>query len=128
MQVNLHIRRSRSSPSRLVFLIFFLLMAILYFILNFLPKGYSLDNPMPVEDMEPASIRLPPMDEHREIVPSGKSLSDLLEAHEFTAAQIHRMREDVKPVYDLAKIKAGQELRLYSFQDETVVADAVVKM
>ncbi len=122
MQVNLRIRRTSSNPSRPVFLIFFLLMAILYFVLNFLPKGYSLETPVRVEDTESASLKLPPLDEHRETIPSGKSLSDLLGAHGFTAAQIHRMGEDVKPAYDLARIKAGQELRLYSFQDGTVVA------
>ena len=122
MQVNLHIRRTRSNPSRLVFVIFFLLMAILYFVLNFLPKDYSLEAPVQDENMELASLKLPPLDEHRETIPSGKSLSDLLGAHGFTAAQIHRMREDAKPAYDLARIKAGQELRLYSFQDGTMVA------
>jgi len=122
MQVNLHIRRTRSNPSRLVFVIFFLLMAILYFVLSFLPKGYSLEAPVQEENMELASIKLPPLDEHRETIPSGKSLSDLLGAHGFTAAQIHRMREDAKQIYDLARIKAGQELRLFSFQDGTMVA------
>ena len=123
MQVNLHIRRTRSNPSRFVFLIFFLLMLILYFVLNFLPKrGYSQVSLPRVSATEHAAIKLPPLDEHREIIPSGKSLSDLLEIHRFSAAQIHRMREDVKPVYDLARIKAGQELRIYSFEDGTVVA------
>ena len=122
MQVNLHIRRTRSNPSRLVFVIFFLLMAILYFVLNFLPKSYSLEAPVQDENMELASIKLPPLDEHRETIPSGKSLSDLLGARGFTAAQIHRMREHARPAYDLARIKAGQELRLYSFQDGTMVA------
>jgi len=123
MQVNLHIRRTRYNPSRLVFLIFFFLMVILYFVFNFLPKkGYSQETPLQVEDTEQAVLKLPPLDEHREIIPSGKSLSDLLEAHRISAAQIHRMREDVMPVYDLARIKAGQELRIYSFEDGTVVA------
>ncbi len=123
MQVNLHIRRTRSNPSRFVFLIFFLLMLILYFVLNFLPKqGYSQVSLPQVSATEQDVVKLPPLDEHREIIPSGKSLSDLLEMHRFSAAQIYRMREEVKPVYDLARIKAGQELRIYSFEDGTVVA------
>ncbi len=122
MQLHLRIRRSKNGPSRLVFLIFFLLMLGLYLTLNLLPKATRTRVSPSREGPERASVTLPPLQRHSLIIPAGKSLSDLLEEQDFSAAQIHRMREDVKPVYDLARIKAGQEMRIFSFEDGAFVA------
>ncbi len=122
MQLNLRIHRSKSEPSRLVFLIFFLLMLGLYLTLNLLPKTTKAQDSLDSSGPERTSVKLPPLQRQNLIIPAGKSLSDLLEEQDFTAAQIHRMREDVKPVYDLARIKAGQEMRIFSFSDGGFVA------
>ena len=44
------------------------------------------------------------------------TLTDLLAQYNFTPAQIYELRKNIKPVYDLGKIKAGHELRIYSTQ------------
>ncbi len=53
-----------------------------------------------------------PVWETRITIPSGATLAGLLENRDFTNGEIHRLKEAVKPVYDLAKIKAGQDLRI----------------
>ena len=122
MQINIHIRNHTRRPSRLVFLIFFLLALFLYFVLNFLPKeSHSAVTPES-EQAQHSAIKLPPLQVHKQIIRQGYSLSDILEEHQFTASQIYRMREDVKPLYDLAKIKAGQELRFFSFENGDIVS------
>lgn len=122
MHFNIRIRRTGRSPSRMVFLIFLLMTFALYLVLCFLPKAPA-EGAMPLDDIPArAAIKLPPLTKHTEIIPFGRSLSDILGSHHIGAAQIHRLREDAKPVYDLAKIKAGQEVRLYTFSDGTLVA------
>jgi murein DD-endopeptidase MepM/ murein hydrolase activator NlpD len=122
MQLNLRIRRAKSGPSRLVFLIFLLLMLGLYLALNLLPKTTRNQESLSLTGPERAAFKLPPLQRYSLRIPAGTSLSDLLEERDFSAAQIHRLREDVKPVYDLARIKAGQEMRIFSFQDGAFVA------
>jgi len=48
----------------------------------------------------------------RLIIPRGKTITDLLTKYGLTVTQVIEIREKVKPVYDLARIPAGQELRL----------------
>ncbi len=49
---------------------------------------------------------------HKEVVRRGQRLADVLKKHNFTAAEIQRLREEIKAVYDLRKIVAGKEIRL----------------
>lgn len=50
-------------------------------------------------------------------VPARSTLADLLKRRGFTDREIHDLGQAVKPVYDLAKIRAGQQLRLASLPD-----------
>ncbi len=122
MQINIHIRHRPHRPNRLVFLIFFLLALFLYFVLNFLPKESYSEVLPETQQTQQSAYQLPPLHIHKQIIRQGYSLSDILEEHQFTASQIHRMREDVKAVYDLARIKAGQELRFFSFENGAIVS------
>jgi murein DD-endopeptidase MepM/ murein hydrolase activator NlpD len=47
-------------------------------------------------------------------IPFRSNLAELLKRRGFTNRDIHDLREAVKPVYDLGRIRAGQELRLYA--------------
>lgn len=66
---------------------------------------------LPAAEAEPAG---PVLVEDKILIPPGTSLADLLGRRSFDAQEIHRIREAVKPVYDLGRIRAGQELRLGS--------------
>jgi len=54
----------------------------------------------------------PPLEEDRLVIPRGANLARLLRAHGFDNREIHRLKESVKPAYDLARIRAGHEMRL----------------
>jgi len=70
----------------------------------------------PLEAADPGPVE-PALDEETILIPPGTSLADLLGRRGFDGREIHRLREDVKPVYDLSRIRAGQELRLTSLRD-----------
>ncbi len=50
--------------------------------------------------------------ESRIMIRPGASLAVILGNRDFSSREIHRLKEAVKPVYDLAKIKAGREMKL----------------
>jgi murein DD-endopeptidase MepM/ murein hydrolase activator NlpD len=65
-----------------------------------------------------ASIRTAPRDEevlfeHKKIIPKGRTLGEILNRYGFSDLEIETLKTSVKPVYDLGKITAGHELRLY---------------
>ena len=74
--------------------------------------GEALEAPEP----EPALI------EEKILILPGASLADLLGRRGFEGREVHRLRETVKPVYDLSRIRAGQELRLTSLPEGPWVA------
>jgi murein DD-endopeptidase MepM/ murein hydrolase activator NlpD len=55
----------------------------------------------------------PPLRTERIVIPNGTSLARLLRKQDFSDKEIHRLRESVKPVYDLARITAGHEMLLF---------------
>jgi murein DD-endopeptidase MepM/ murein hydrolase activator NlpD len=61
----------------------------------------------------PASPPTPPLSEEKFIIPRGANLASLLKSQGFDNREIHRLKESVKPVYDLARIVAGHEMRLF---------------
>ena len=76
----------------------------------------------PVPPAPPAAAVTPPpatpvLVETKIPVPLRSNLADLLKRRGFTNREIHDLREAVRPVYDLGRIRAGQELRLYAIPD-----------
>ena len=119
MKVYIHISRKKG-PRRLNLLLFMLLALTLFLVLNFMPKekhreGEFVSLP---EIAEPSNVN--PIREHEETIQRGTTLSDILFAYNFSAADIHQLRQDVKPVYDLAKIKAGNKFRVFTSEDGEV--------
>ncbi|HOW85099.1 MAG TPA: peptidoglycan DD-metalloendopeptidase family protein [Candidatus Aminicenantes bacterium] len=79
--------------------------------------------PRPVEPFRPQAAEAsgppaaPQLAIEKITVPARSTLADLLKRRGFTDREIHDLGQAVKPVYDLAKIRAGQELRLASIPD-----------
>lgn len=118
MTVNMRIQKNKKTLSRVPLILFILIAFALFLFLSFLPKEKAVFKraqkaAKPVRH-DPAP---PPLKVQKEVIPQGKNLSDILKLYRFSPAEIHRLREDVKPVYDLAKIKAGQEMRFFLTQD-----------
>jgi len=65
-----------------------------------------------------AAIMAPPpapaLEEETIAIPPRSTLADLLKRRGFTDREIHDLKESVKPVYDLGRIRAGQKMRLAS--------------
>ena len=96
--------------------LYFLIILFIGFLALFLifrqqpPK--KVEPPAPrVNDLGKTSEPPPPTIE-KTIIMAGKNITDLLTRYGFSRAQVIEIREKVRPVYDLAKIPAGQELRL----------------
>lgn len=112
---------------RLPLLFFIAIIFAIFLTLSFLPKDKDhsdqnveekKEEPSPQKAQGPSFL----LKEAKETVQRGETLSDILARHGFSPAEIHKLREDVKPVYDLAKIKSGKEIRIYTNQDGTIAA------
>ncbi len=73
--------------------------------------------PAPFRPGPAATVVAPPpsepaLAEVKIVIPPRSNLADLLKRRGFSDREIHDLREAVKPVYDLGRIRAGQELRL----------------
>ncbi|HAR35654.1 MAG TPA: hypothetical protein DCR87_01865, partial [Acidobacteria bacterium] len=66
------------------------------------------------ESPEEARIPAPPPVETEEfIIPAGKTITELLAPYGFTPSRVIEIREATRQVYDLARIPAGQKIRLF---------------
>jgi murein DD-endopeptidase MepM/ murein hydrolase activator NlpD len=54
---------------------------------------------------------IPAVQEHSQVISSGTTIAEILAAHGMTAGETHALREQVKSVYDLGRIRAGHRLR-----------------
>jgi murein DD-endopeptidase MepM/ murein hydrolase activator NlpD len=127
MRVKLKIHKNDNEPHRVSLLVFLAISLIAFFILSFQPRPsiattdtsteeHSTLQPEPKEKQNP-----PPGKENREIIKRGETISDILDRYKLSPAEIHKLREDVKPVYDLAKVRAGNELKIFTTPDDEVV-------
>lgn len=68
----------------------------------------------PRESSEAARVPAPPPVETEEfIIPAGKTITELLAPYGFTPSRVIEIREATRQVYDLARIPAGQKIRLF---------------
>ncbi|MGZ5495406.1 MAG: peptidoglycan DD-metalloendopeptidase family protein [Candidatus Aminicenantales bacterium] len=68
--------------------------------------------PEPATPVIAAPPPAPALAEEKIVIPPRSNIADLLKRRGFTDREVHDLREAVKPVYDLGKIRAGQQLRL----------------
>ena len=104
-------RRKKLKKSHLILILSFSLC--IFFLLCFLPKEKPLteNKEDSLQKENPSStLRLK---ENKEVIKKGETISDILSLYSLSPDEIHKMREDVIPVYDIANIKAGNKLRIY---------------
>ncbi len=125
MKVKIRIQKStKREIGHLPLLVFIIIAFAVFLMLCFLPKDKAraeerIKEQPPQNDIEES---LPPLNEAKETIKRGETLSDILSRYGFSPAEIHKLRTEVKPVYDLAKIKEGRELRLYKNQQGAFAA------
>ena len=125
MEVKIRIQKNtKREIGHLPLLVFIIIAFAIFLTLCFLPKDKAqaeerIKEPPPKNDVEKSP---PPLNETKVTIKRGETLSDILSRHGFSPAEIHKLRTEVKPVYDLAKIKEGREIRLYTNQQDTITA------
>ena len=103
--------KKKKKPRRL-YLLFVLSFILFFFIaLSLLHKREPL--PTEKEGIFPRTTAVPFLKEFRYSIRRGMFLTDILTEHNFSPTQIYQLREETRTVYDLAKIKAGQEFRVF---------------
>jgi murein DD-endopeptidase MepM/ murein hydrolase activator NlpD len=117
-------KKSKREIGLLPLLVFIIIAFAIFLALCFLPKDNAqaeerVIQPPPKNDVAESP---PTLNETVETIKRGETLSDILSRHGFTPAEIHKLRTEVKPVYDLAKIKEGRELRLYTDQQDSIIS------
>jgi murein DD-endopeptidase MepM/ murein hydrolase activator NlpD len=125
MKVKIRIlKNGKREIADLPLLIFILIAFAIFLTLCFLPKNKAqAEERMKEPSPETKTDRsLPILDEIKETIKKGETLSDILSRYDFSPAEIHKLRTEVKPVYDLAKIKEGREIRIYTHPDNTLAA------
>lgn len=121
MDVNIRIHKKKGW-SRLYLVLFILLSFSLFLILSFLPKEKTTEtekkefSPLEIPDLPP------PLKKNKIIIRKGATLTDILAQYNFSPGETYKLRENVKPVYDLAKIRAGHEIRIYTSQDGKAIS------
>ncbi|MCK4336945.1 MAG: M23 family metallopeptidase [Candidatus Aminicenantes bacterium] len=121
MKVHIKIR-DKKDPSGLLFItILIAAMLIIFFILSFLPKDRSDSVSEQLVSDKPVIPVEPEYQKYILHIERGTTLTDLLSPFDFSPAEIYKLRQEVKPVYDLARIKAGHEFRVYTAADDRVV-------
>lgn len=124
--MNIHIKiykkRGKRSPTPAL-LLFITLLLSFFIILSFVHKKEAPVEKVEEESTQPTPSNAPPSrKENREIIQRGMVLSDILTSYNFSPVEIHRLREETKPIYDLAKIKAGHEIRIYTSGDNGFIS------
>jgi len=95
-----------------------LLVLSIFFALGlFQEKKPLADQETPLVTPLPVS---PSLKEYKEVIQKGTTLSDILAKYNFSPSEIYQLKEEVKPVFDLSKIKAGQEMRLILTGEGTI--------
>ena len=95
----------------LVGVVVVIVLAIRFF---FLPDTVVPPEPEPAVAAITAPPPAPALEEETIAIPPRSTLADLLKRRGFTNREIHDLKDSVKPVYDLGRIRAGQKMRLAS--------------
>jgi murein DD-endopeptidase MepM/ murein hydrolase activator NlpD len=118
--MKVRIGRSRINPLRLAAALALAAGAVVLLVMLarvvFPPRPPAPFRPEPSAVLAPAP-EAPPLVEERIAVPPRSNLADLLKRRGFTDREIHDLREAVRPVHDLGRIRAGQQLRLARLPD-----------
>lgn len=112
-------KKKKKSSRRLYLLLSLFSILFLFFILNFLHKREPVVKEIKETTLQTYPV-VSPLIETKYHLKKGMTLTEILSKHNLSPAEIYKIREEVKPIYDFAKIKAGQEIRVFSTQEGNV--------
>lgn len=112
-------RKKRKKRSKRPLLFFgFALFLMFFLILNFFHKKEPTIRGK--ESVQKVKKPVPLLKESKYYIQKGMTLTDILIKHNLSTPEIYRLREETKPIYDLAKIKYSHEFRIFSAPDGKV--------
>ena len=83
------------------------------------PSRPPAASPEPVR-LEPVLAAAPSLRVQEEVIARGRTLGQILSGHGFSGADIERLKNDIKPVFNLNRIIAGRRLRFISDAEGTL--------
>ncbi len=122
MKVKIRTYRKKTEPRRIHLLLFTLFSLSLFLVLSFIPKQEIQSEVAALIPPIKISNPPPPLEKIKKTIRWGMTLTDILAPYDFTPIEIYDMSQSVRSVYDLSKIKAGQEIRVYTSQEGEVVS------
>lgn len=113
-RVNLRIRKHRKKRLYFLFPAVLLLSAAVIFVMSRFDRPDG--PPVPVKTQTPVvpATRSPALAEYKIKIRPGDTIGELLSRYGFSPADVQAMYDQVKPVFDLRRIKAGQFLHLFA--------------
>jgi len=63
----------------------------------------------------------PPLIEYKEVLRPGATMGEVLSNYGLSPSDIQQLYDQIKPVFDLRQVRAGQPLRLYAGPDKKIV-------
>jgi murein DD-endopeptidase MepM/ murein hydrolase activator NlpD len=122
MKVRIRTYRKKTQPKRIHLLFFILLSFSLFLILTFIPKK-NIQSEVTLHTSPPSIFNpAPPLKKDKKTIRWGMTLTDILEPYDFSPTKIYDLSQSVRPVYDLSRIKAGQEIRVHSTEEGELVS------
>ncbi|MBN1274560.1 MAG: peptidoglycan DD-metalloendopeptidase family protein [Candidatus Aminicenantes bacterium] len=97
-------------PRRFPLVLYITFCTVFHLVLAFVDKNPQVNGNDIILPENPPAPEVPIS--YHETISKGTTLSDILTQCGFSAADIHQMREEVKPVYDLSEVRAGNEIRI----------------
>jgi len=118
-RVQLKIQRTRRKKWLRLGVLAAVLAIILFFALTQFDK--EKEEPLPPTISASAAGREPALAEYRVKIRPGDTIGRVLSRYGFSAADIQALYDQVKPVFDLRRLRAGQQLHLYADPSGAVV-------
>jgi murein DD-endopeptidase MepM/ murein hydrolase activator NlpD len=122
-QVQIKIQREKRKRFYLVSFLLVALAALVIFAVALIhDRKIQREKPLP----SPQAVTTPkpetsPLIVHKEILRPGATMGEVLSNYRFTPSDIQSLYDQVKPVFDLRRVKAGQPLRLYAGPNGKIV-------
>lgn len=115
-KVQIRIQRKKRKKVHLVPFILIVLIALVFFPVVLIRDKKTLSQkpappPVTLPASEPAS---PQFIEYKETLRPRTTIGEVLSNYGFSPPEIQTLYDQIKPVYDLRRVKAGQPLRLYA--------------
>lgn len=117
-QISITVQRKKTGLHLFTFGIVLLTVAILLPLkLSHKQENVEVTTPVEAKPAQPEPLLI----EYKETLRWGETMAELLSNYGFSPADIYALHKQTKPVYDLAMVKAGRQVRLFAAPEAQIV-------